>query len=90
MKKLTLDDIAIMINNGFQNTQDFIIKELGGRIDKVESKLNNVETGLKSKIDKLDDKIISLEQKVNRVLYIDNVNLDSQVTVLEKKILRRK
>ncbi len=90
MKKLTLDDIAIMINKGFQNTQDFIIKELGCRIDKVETKLNNVETGLKSKIDKLDDKIISLEQKVNRALYINNVNLDSRVTVLEKKILRRK
>ncbi|KKW43064.1 MAG: hypothetical protein UY92_C0001G0078 [Candidatus Magasanikbacteria bacterium GW2011_GWA2_56_11] len=73
-KKITLDDLAAMVAQGFA--------EMGGKIDGIESRLIGVDgtlQGLKTDIERID---LRLSQAAWQ---IDYRNLDERVTVLEQK-----
>lgn len=60
--KATLDDLAVMIKNGFDNAatkQD--IKALDGR-------LTGAEQSLKADLDKIDERLQVVEAKLDRAL----------------------
>ncbi|MCC6323427.1 hypothetical protein IT400_01400 [Candidatus Nomurabacteria bacterium] len=67
-KKITLDDLAIMVAKGFENTAtkdemntrfnevDERFNKVDERLDKIESRLDNIETNDGKRLDKLEDK----------------------------------
>ena len=59
-KPVTLDDLAVMVADGFG--------DIGGRIDKVESRMEKVE----GKIDKLESSVSGLRSSVNHYLDLSN------------------
>ncbi len=72
----TLDDLAVMIKNGFDNTatkQDFEV--LNQKIDKVDKK-----------VDKIDERVQVVETKLDRALYTELTHLETRVKRLEQKV----
>lgn len=77
---MTLDKLAGMMANGFSNLEE----KLGGRIDRVEERLTDVEGRLSQKISGLENRIDDLAYgKAGR----DEVQvLNTRVTRVEKKL----
>lgn len=69
------DSFAIMVNKGFQDTQDFLIAEIG-----------KTEGRLSGRIDTLETNIARVEGKVDKAVHKEYTNLESRVTVIEKKV----
>ncbi|MDO8482607.1 MAG: hypothetical protein Q7S86_02200 [bacterium] len=60
-KKISTDDLAILINRGFE---------------RVETKINDVESGLTSKIDSVDERLTSVRDELVRKLDGTNARID--------------
>ena len=76
----TLDDLAVMIKNGFDNTATK--KDLAA----VEQSLRKDITKLEGKVDKIDERLQIVETKLDRALYTEYVHLETRVKRLEEKI----
>ena len=64
---MTLDDLAIMVANGFS--------DLGGRMDKIDGRMDKLETrmeGVEGRIDKLESSVSGLRSSVNHYLDLSN------------------
>ena len=81
-KNITIDDLAIMVANGFENAK----KDL--ELFKLDSSthFNNLETDLKSfkndtkeRLDKIDDRLEDIDDTVS--------GFDKRIEVLEEKVL---
>ena len=71
----TIDDLAVMIKNGFDNT--------ASKKDVEEIHANLTELG--GKVDKIDERLIVVEKKLDRALYTELTHLEARVTRLEQK-----
>src|SRR3972149_2982572 len=56
-KKITIDDLAIMVQKGFDETNE----KLGGRMDKLDGRMDKLD----GRMDKLDGRMDVLEKKVD-------------------------
>lgn len=75
-KSVTLDDLAVMIKNGFDNTatkQDVVV--ITGRLDTLEQK-----------VDKVDERLQTVETKLDRALYTEVVHLERRLRRVEEKV----
>ena len=85
-KKISTDDLAILINNGFERVETRIGNvetEVGSLEKRLTSKINGVEDRLALKITGLENRIDDLA--LNRVKYTDFNPLKKDVEVLKKK-----
>lgn len=69
----TLDDLAVMIKNGFDNTA-------------TKKDLEAVEKSLSKDIVKIDERLQLVETKLDRALYTEYVHLETRVKRLEEKV----
>ena len=72
-KSTTLDDLAAMIKNGFDNTA-------------TKQDLREVKTSLKSDIAKIDEKLQVVETKLDRALYTELTHIETRVKRLEERV----
>jgi septal ring factor EnvC (AmiA/AmiB activator) len=82
---------AIIINGAFQTNQEYMDE----KFDKVEGRLNKVETGLdkvdtrlykvENRLDKVDTKIERIEGKLDKALYVEYISLERRVKKIEDK-----
>ena len=71
----TIDDLAVMIKNGFDNTAN------KKDVEEIRADL----TKLDGKVDKIDERLIVVEKKLDRALYTELTHLEARVTRLEQK-----
>ncbi len=57
-KKMTIDDLAIMVANGFENTATKDdIKMLDEKLEKIDFRLSKIEVNHERRLDKVEDKL---------------------------------
>ena len=86
-KNITIDDLAIMINNGFEKTATKEqVEGLELRMDKIEGKMTNVEI----RLDNIEDEVSEIRKhQIAHTIYRDEFEkLESKVRVLEKLLLK--
>lgn len=81
-KPMTLDDLALMVANGFANTatkQD--LENLATKQD-----LKITEESLKKDLNAINDRLKIVETKLDKALYTDMVKLETRVKRIEEHI----
>ena len=73
-KSVSLDDLADMVQVGFNETYH--------RFDKVEGRL----TGVEEKLSDVDDRLSVVEVKLDKALYASMAHLEARVKKLEEKV----
>ena len=75
-KPVTLDDLAVMIKDGFDNTATKNdVEVLSSRFDTLEQK-----------VDKVDERLQTVETKLDRALYTEVVHLERRLRRVEEKV----
>ena len=95
-KKVTVDDLAVMIAKGFESTATKDdVKELGNRLDGVESRLEKVENNvleLDAKVESVDKRLKKIEEALEplslsyRIFQKEIQTMNSRIDLLEKKV----
>ena len=83
MPELTIKDIEKVVETGFEKQAVFINNAFQAHTDHFDKKINEVEQGLKADIAKIDNRLQTVETKVDRVLHMEYVNLEVRVKRLE-------
>lgn len=87
LKNVTIDDLAIMVQQGFN--------ELGQRIESLDVKIDDVENRLEEKIDgvekRLTGRIAGLERRMDDIVYNFSTReemkkMDVRVSKIERKV----
>ena len=81
-KKVSMDDLAIMIGRGFEDIE----QRLSGKIDGLDKKIEYVEERLSRKIDGLSNRIYDLS--LNRATREELKILEIRVEKVEKKVFK--
>lgn len=82
-KLVTLDDLAVMIKNGFDNTATKqAVEALGGSLNTLDKKVDKLE----KKVDKIDERLQTVETKLDRALYTELVFLETRLRRVEEKV----
>lgn len=81
--KVSIDELAVMVNNGFQTVT--------GAINKVETRLDGVETrldGVETRLERVETEVKELSQKITQIDLRTQNQIDAQyerMTELEKR-----
>jgi hypothetical protein len=92
-KPTTLDDLAVMINQGFTETQQYIDKRLGGmdqRLDKMDQRLDDMKDVLKDMVQELTathEDVRYIRTTVN-LLVRNDVAQDAAINTLSARVAR--
>ena len=93
-KKTTIEDLAVMIQRGFQETArkddvDARFMDIEKRLDRIESRLNGVE----KRLDGIDQELVNiksdtsyLKSRVSEIGNLEIEHLKDRVTTLEEKV----
>lgn len=89
------EELAVLINSGFQNLTDIMNQRFGGvdtRLDKVENRLEKVETrldGVETELSSLSQKITQIDTRTQNQIdaqYERTTKLETRTTVIENHI----
>lgn len=82
-KSVTLDDLVVMIKNGFDQTATKKDAEaLGGSLNALDKKVDKLD----KKVDKIDERLQTVETKLDRALYTEVVHLETRLRRVEEKV----
>lgn len=85
-KKTTIDDLAGMVQKGFEGVNERFDK-VDERLDKVEGRLGDVE----NKLDAIEIEILDIKKKIDNVIYRHEFEtLKDRVAYLEKLLTAKK
>jgi archaellum component FlaC len=95
-KNTTIDDLAVIINKGFQTNQEHFdgrFDKVEGRLDKVEGRLDKVENRLmrvEIKMDAVEDDLSEIRKhQIAHTIYRDEFEkLENKVKALEKLLAK--
>jgi uncharacterized protein YPO0396 len=86
VKKITIDDLALMVQNGFVENRKYIDKRFDAVdecLDRIEDRLNNLEEGLREMKEDLSYIKVELNKRVDIFIHKD---LELRVEKLEEKL----
>ncbi len=82
-KEITIEDLAAMINKGFEKTaQKADVERLEKKIATMDSRLENVE----HKVNQIDRRLFSIDEDVAEIKTKKHKKLEERVTVIERKL----